>query len=172
MTALTRPFRHRFLRRVRAEPSAASTERVDAPAPDQTPVEIAPDDPLLAHLQRASGAVDVDELELDSAALVELRAAGVKLVVPLVSQGELIGAGVTAVVLNFSALDYMNSGGIGLLVMLLVRARRKGQKVLAFGLSEHYRQIFELPRLDEAIGVYNTQDDALAAAGSAGPDVR
>ena len=80
--------------------------------------------------------------------------------------------GVTVIVLNFSALDYMNSGGIGLLVMLLVRAQRNGQKVLAFGLSEHYRQIFELTRLDEAIGIYDTQDDALAAAGSAGPDVR
>src|SRR5215208_97723 len=77
--------------------------------------------------------------------------------------------GVTAVVLNFSALDYMNSGGIGLLVMLLVRAQRKGQKVLAFGLSEHYRQIFELTRLDEAIGIYDTQDEALAAAVEHGP---
>ena len=56
--------------------------------------------------------------------------------------------------LNFPALDYMNSGGIGLLVMLLVRAQRQRQKVLAFGLSEHYRQIFELTRLDEAIGIF------------------
>ena len=37
------------------------------------------------------GAVDVEQLELDSPALAALRAAGVKLVVPLVSQGELIG---------------------------------------------------------------------------------
>ena len=37
------------------------------------------------------GAVDIESLELDSPALAELRAAGVKLVVPLVSQGELIG---------------------------------------------------------------------------------
>src|SRR5215203_1658766 len=74
-------------------------------------------------------------------------------------------AGAKAIVLDFSALDYMNSGGIGLLVMLLVRAQRKGQKVLAFGLSEHYREIFELTRLDEAIGIHDTQDDALAAAG-------
>jgi len=93
MTVLTRPFRRRFLRRVRGQPSAASTARLDASAADQAPVEIAPDDPLLAHLERASGTLDLDELELelDSAALGELRAAGVKLVVPLVSQGELIG---------------------------------------------------------------------------------
>ena len=35
--------------------------------------------------------MDIDTLELDSPALRELRAAGVKLAVPLVSQGELIG---------------------------------------------------------------------------------
>ena len=72
--------------------------------------------------------------------------------------------GVTAIVLDFTALAYMNSGGIGLLVMLLVRAQRQDQKVLAFGLSEHYRQIFELTRLDEAIGIHATEDEALAAA--------
>ena len=72
--------------------------------------------------------------------------------------------GVRAVVLNFSELEYMNSGGIGLLVTLLVRANRAKQKLLAFGLNEHYRQIFELTRLDEAIGIYGSEADALAAA--------
>jgi anti-sigma B factor antagonist len=74
------------------------------------------------------------------------------------------GAGVTAIVLNFSGLDYMNSGGIGLLVTLLVRAQH--QRVLAYGLSDHYRQIFELTRLDEAVGIHESEDDALAAAGA------
>ena len=37
------------------------------------------------------------------------------------------------VVLNFSGLEYMNSGGIGLLVTLLVRANRAKQKLLASG---------------------------------------
>jgi anti-sigma B factor antagonist len=73
--------------------------------------------------------------------------------------------GTRAVVLNFSGLEYMNSGGIGLLVTLLVRANRAKQKLLAFGLTEHYRQIFELTRLDEAIGIYDTEAEALAAAG-------
>jgi anti-sigma B factor antagonist len=73
------------------------------------------------------------------------------------------GDGVRAVVLNFSELEYMNSGGIGLLVTLLVRANRTKQKLLAFGLNDHYRQIFELTRLDEAIGIYGSEADALAA---------
>jgi len=71
-----------------------------------------------------------------------------------------------AIVLNFSELSYMNSGGIGLLVTLLVRANRRSQKLLAFGISDHYSQIFELTRLDEAIGIHDTESDALAAAGA------
>ena len=69
-----------------------------------------------------------------------------------------------AVILNFTRLEYMNSSGIGLLVTLLVRANRAKQKLLAYGLSEHYRQIFELTRLDEAIGIFDTEAAAVAAA--------
>ncbi len=72
-----------------------------------------------------------------------------------------------AIVLNFTDLAYMNSGGIGLLVTLLVRANRHSQQLLAYGLSDHYRQIFELTRLDEAVGIHDTESDALAAAGAA-----
>ena len=68
------------------EPVAAPPERVEAP-----PVEIAPNDPLIAYFSGATGAVDIGALQLDSPALEGLREAGIKLVVPLVSQGELIG---------------------------------------------------------------------------------
>ena len=71
--------------------------------------------------------------------------------------------GATAVLLNFSDLDYMNSSGIGLLVTLLVRSQRNGQQLGAFGLSDHYREIFELTRLDEAIAVYADEATAMAA---------
>jgi len=67
------------------------------------------------------------------------------------------------VALDFSELDYMNSTGIGLLVTLLVRAQRQRQRLMAFGLSEHYRQILSLTRLDEAIGVVETEAEALRA---------
>jgi len=61
----------------------ASTELPELP--------IAPNDPLLAYFSSAHGSVDLEGLELDSPALMALRAEGTRLVVPLVSQGELIG---------------------------------------------------------------------------------
>jgi len=87
------------------------------------------------------------------------------------SEGDLMAAyalavadGATAVVLDFSRLDYMNSGGIGLLVTLLVRAQRAGGRLVATGLSDHYRQIFSLTRLDEAIEITDDETAAVAAA--------
>jgi serine phosphatase RsbU (regulator of sigma subunit) len=67
-----------------AQPSSS----LKVAAPD---LEIAPDDPILAYLADASGVVEVDKLDLDSPAVRAMKAAEVKLVVPLVSQGELIG---------------------------------------------------------------------------------
>ena len=69
-----------------------------------------------------------------------------------------------AIILNFTGLEYMNSSGIGLLVTVLIRAQRQRQRLLAYGLSEHYRQIFELTRLNEAIGIYSSEAEALAGA--------
>lgn len=72
-------------------------------------------------------------------------------------------AGASTILLNFSELEYMNSSGIGLLVTLLIRANRQKQRLVAVGLTEHYRQIFELTRLNEAIGMYATEAEAAAA---------
>ena len=80
---------------------------------------------------------------------------------------EAAAGGTRAIVLNFGALEYMNSGGIALLVTLLIRANRQKQRLVAVGLNDHYRQIFELTRLNEVIGIYDNEAAALAAvAGS------
>jgi anti-anti-sigma factor len=68
------------------------------------------------------------------------------------------------IVLNFNGLEYMNSSGIGLLVTLLIRVNRQRQRLLTYGLSDHYQHIFELTRLNEAIGIYHSEAAALSAA--------
>jgi serine phosphatase RsbU (regulator of sigma subunit)/anti-sigma regulatory factor (Ser/Thr protein kinase) len=98
MTALTRPIR-RLLGRgdpLVEAPRVPPAEPIpESAAADQATgsiaLDIAESDPLLAYLQSAPGPVDVAKLELDSPAVTALREAGVALVVPLVSQGELIG---------------------------------------------------------------------------------
>ena len=72
--------------------------------------------------------------------------------------------GVETVVLNFTDLAYMNSSGIGLLVTALIRAQRQNQRLMAYGLTDHYRQIFSLTRLDEAIVIHDDEESALQAA--------
>lgn len=112
-----------------------------------------------------------------SATVIELDQAGPSSILRIMgdvtsaSEGDLMAAyglaaakGATAVVLDFSKLEYMNSGGIGLLVTLLVRAQRAGGRLVATGLSEHYRQIFTLTRLDEAIEIHDDETAAVAAA--------
>jgi anti-anti-sigma factor len=68
------------------------------------------------------------------------------------------------IVINFSELTYMNSSGIGLLVTLLIRINRQKQRLLCYGLSDHYRHIFALTRLSDAIPIYDTEQGVLEAA--------
>ena len=58
-------------------------------------------------------------------------------------------AGAGAVVLDFGHVDYINSTGIALIVGILARARADARPVAARGLSEHYREIFEITRLSD-----------------------
>ncbi len=81
--------------RFRRRDKAAATTAVAAPdvqgAGSPAAFDIDPDDPLLVYFQQSPGPVELDKLRLESNGLDQLRAAGVKLAVPLVSQGELIG---------------------------------------------------------------------------------
>jgi anti-sigma B factor antagonist len=70
---------------------------------------------------------------------------------------------VRAIVLNFEGLEYMNSSGIELLVALLIRVNREKQRLLTYGLSEHYRNIFQITRLDHVIGIYDSEEEAVRA---------
>ncbi|HLJ82276.1 MAG TPA: SpoIIE family protein phosphatase [Ktedonobacterales bacterium] len=78
----------------RRKPAAQATQK---PALERTrqvtplPITIAPDDPIIAYFVSTPGAVEVDKLHVNSPAVRELRAAGAKLIIPLVSQGELVG---------------------------------------------------------------------------------
>lgn len=57
--------------------------------------------------------------------------------------------GTRRVSLDFRGVGYINSTGIALVVRLLADARRDGRTVRAFGLTEHYQEIFRITRLSD-----------------------
>jgi serine phosphatase RsbU (regulator of sigma subunit) len=94
MTAQTKNRRGFWQNLLRSDGRKAPEEKpavADVPQQAAPELDIAPNDPILAYLASVSGVVEVEKLDLDSPALKEMKEAGVKLVVPLVSQGELIG---------------------------------------------------------------------------------
>ena len=65
------------------------------------------------------------------------------------------------IALNFAGVDYINSTGIAIIVGMLARARADGHIVRAFGLSDHYREIFEITRLSDFMAIYPSESSAL-----------
>ncbi|HHY58740.1 MAG TPA: STAS domain-containing protein [Chloroflexi bacterium] len=72
------------------------------------------------------------------------------------------------VLLNFGGVGYINSTGIALIVGLLARARKEKRPLLACGLSEHYREIFEITRLSDFMQTFPDEHAAVKASTHAG----
>lgn len=68
--------------------------------------------------------------------------------------------GAQRVLLNFAGVDFLSSTGIALVVGLLARARKDGRKIIAAGLSDHYREIFEITRLADFMTIFPTETAA------------
>ena len=67
------------------------------------------------------------------------------------------------VILNLSAVQSIDSAGAGLLIAMVAHVRKQGQRLLGYGLSEQCRRAFELTHLDEAIGLYTDEAEALGS---------
>lgn len=72
------------------------------------------------------------------------------------------------VLLDFHDVTYINSTGIAVVVGLLARARADGRQLGVFGLTDHYRHVFEITRLIDFMEIYPDGDAARAAV--AAPD--
>lgn len=68
------------------------------------------------------------------------------------------------IALNFSGTGYINSTGIALIVGLLAQARARGIQITAFGLSDHYREIFEITRLADFMTIADNENGAVEGA--------
>ncbi len=69
----------------------------------------------------------------------------------------------TTILLNFNNVGYINSTGIAVIVGLLAQARMARRRVLVCGLTEHYREIFNITRLSDFMTIFPDEAAAVAA---------
>lgn len=74
-----------------------------------------------------------------------------------------IGAAKTTL-LNFADVTYINSTGIAVIVGILAQARKAQVELLACGLSDHYKEIFEITRLVDFVRIFDDEASAVGAA--------
>jgi anti-anti-sigma factor len=73
--------------------------------------------------------------------------------------------GSKTVLLNFAGVDFLSSTGIALIVGILAKARKEGRAISASGLSDHYKEIFEITRLADFMTIYPDETAALKGGG-------
>jgi anti-anti-sigma factor len=75
------------------------------------------------------------------------------------------------IILDFTAVERMNGLGASMLVKLSAETKNRGITLIAYGLGDHYRDVFKVTGLELTIGIYEKEADALLAAGEASTNI-
>jgi anti-sigma B factor antagonist len=67
----------------------------------------------------------------------------------------------TSILLRFAKDCYINSGGLAFLIDIASEGRKKGQKIAATGLSDHFQKIFHMVGLTRCISVFASEEEAM-----------
>ena len=70
-------------------------------------------------------------------------------------------AGARKILLRFNGENYINSGGIAILIGITAESRAAGQTIRVTGLSEHFRKIFTMVGLSKYAQVFLSEEEAL-----------
>jgi anti-anti-sigma factor len=76
--------------------------------------------------------------------------------------------GAQNIVFNFRENDYINSAGIAILIGIVTEARKRDQRLLMTGLSNHFQKIFRMVGLTQYADLYPTLPEALTSIEQAG----
>lgn len=66
-------------------------------------------------------------------------------------------------IVNFNKLNRIDSFGIGVIVSLLKTAKEKGKTFAITKMSDSHRRLFTSTGLDNAIDIFDTDEDAITA---------
>jgi anti-anti-sigma factor len=78
----------------------------------------------------------------------------------MIAYREAAARGVEGILLNFSAVEYLNSAGLAAIISIISQARQANQRLMLMGLTPHYRLIFDMMGLTTYAPVFDTEDAA------------
>jgi len=73
----------------------------------------------------------------------------------------IIDAGMNKVILDFEAMTYVNSLGLGILTEILKKTKKEGGALALINLSDEVRKIFEITKLVKFFKIFETEKDAV-----------
>ncbi|MGE5749251.1 MAG: STAS domain-containing protein [Gemmatimonas sp.] len=76
---------------------------------------------------------------------------------------EAVVAGAKKVLLDFSALDYISSAGLRVLLGAAKQLRGSGGKLGMFGLNQSVREVFEISGFSSILSIFPSEAEALGA---------
>ena len=77
--------------------------------------------------------------------------------------GEFVDSGALDLVIDLSALDFIDSAGLGALLTVLNAVGAAGGRLVLCGLSKRVRSIFELTRLHRVFGIFDSREEAVGS---------
>lgn len=73
----------------------------------------------------------------------------------------IIEAGANKVILDFEAMTYINSLGLGILTEILKKSKKEGGALALINLSDEVRKIFEITKLVKFFKIFETEKEAV-----------
>jgi anti-sigma B factor antagonist len=72
-------------------------------------------------------------------------------------------SGTPKIVVNLNGVDYIDSGGFGILVGLFISAKKRGGELKLVSPNKRVKEVLRHTNLDTIFRVYGNNDDAVAA---------
>ena len=118
-----------------------------------------------------SSALKVQTRKIDKAAILSLEG-------DVNSEGETaiknayhnaIADGTKTVLIDMTKTDYINTSGISVLISIVMEAKKADQKILVYGVSPHYKKVFDLVRFSVYVTMFDDEAAALASLKTTDP---
>jgi anti-anti-sigma factor len=73
----------------------------------------------------------------------------------------IINEGERKILIDFSNLDYINSAGLRVILMVAKNLKKSGGNLALFGMKDHIKEIFDMTGFSSIITIVKTEEDGI-----------